>query len=55
MYAGGRLLQETYGSVTLDFTYGVNGTADPVTYYYITNLQNNVLYMVTASGTKPAF
>ena len=31
-----------------------NGSDSPVTYYYITNLQNDVMYMVDANGTKVA-
>ena len=64
IYASGKLLRETYGSTILDFSYGLNGapysltytngSASPVTYYYITNLQNDVMYMVDANGTKVA-
>lgn len=64
VYASGRLLRETYGNVTLDFSYGINGTPysftytngtnTPATYYYITNLQNDVIYVVGANGTKVA-
>ena len=64
VYASGKLLRETYGSTILDFSYGINGapysltytngSASPVTYYYITNLQNDVMYMVDANGAKVA-
>ena len=55
------------GTVTvqvLDFAYDnagtpyaltyTNGTADPVVYYYITNLQGDVVSLVNASGTEVA-
>ena len=55
------------GTVTtkiLDFAYDAqgtpysltctNGTASPVTYYYITNLQGDVMYLLNASGAKVA-
>ena len=55
------------GTVTtkvLDFAYDAqgtpysltytNGTASPVTYYYITNLQGDVTYLINGSGTKVA-
>ena len=60
LYASGKLLRETYGNVILDFVYDHNGrpfalryTADgtTTTYYYITNLQGDVLAMITGSGT----
>lgn len=64
VYASGKLLRETYGNTVLDFSYGINGAPysltytngsdSPVTYYYITNLQNDVMYMVGANGTKVA-
>lgn len=64
VYTSGKLLRESYGSTVLDFSYGLNGVPysltysngsdSPVTYYYITNLQNDVMYMVDASGTKVA-
>ena len=67
IYAGGKLLRETIseGSTTktLDFTYdnvGMpysltynNGTTSS-TYYYITNLQGDVMYLVDASGNEVA-
>ena len=55
------------GTVTtkvLDFAYDAQGTpysltytngmASPVTYYYITNLQGDVMYLINGSGTKVA-
>ena len=55
------------GTVTtnvLDFAYDAqgtpysltctNGTASPVTYYYITNLQGDVTYLINGSGTTVA-
>ena len=55
------------GTVTtkvLDFAYDAqgtpysltytNGTASPATYYYITNLQGDVTYLIDSSGTKVA-
>ena len=66
IYAGGKLLRETISdgttTKTLDFTYdnvGMpysliynNGTT--TTYYYITNLQGDVMYLVDASGNEVA-
>ena len=55
LYASGRLLRENYGDVILDFVYDNsghpyaliynNGTTTQ-TYYYITNLQGDVLYLL---------
>ena len=67
IYAGGKLLRETISdgttTKTLDFNYdnvGMpysliynNGTIT-ATYYYITNLQGDVMYLVDASGTQVA-
>ena len=63
-YAGGKLLRETYGNVVLDFAYDASGnpfsltykagSASAVTYYYITNLQGDVMYLVNSSGTRVA-
>ena len=67
IYAGGKLLRETITegetTKTLDFTYdnvGMpysltynNGTTSS-TYYYITNLQGDVMYLVDASGNEVA-
>ena len=58
IYASGKLLRETYGNVTLDFLYDnsgypyaliySNGTTT-ATYYYITNLQGDVLYLLDSA------
>ena len=58
-YASGRLLRETYGNVVLDFAYDASGnpfslTYNGTTYYYITNLQGDVMYLVNSSGTRVA-
>ena len=67
IYAGGKLLRETITegetTKTLDFTYdnvGMpysliynNGTVT-TTYYYITNLQGDVMYLVDANGVQVA-
>ena len=57
-YAGGTLLRETYGTNTLDFFYDgstpyalkYNGTL----YYYITNLQGDVMSIVDGTGAVVA-
>ena len=68
LYASGRLLRETFsenGEVTavLDFVYDHNShpfalryttRGTTTTYYYITNLQGDVLAMITGSGTVVA-
>ena len=58
-YAGGKLLRETFGSNTLDFFYDVSGNPyalkhNGTTYYYITNLQGDVMSIVNGSGTVVA-
>ena len=59
LYASGKLLRESYGNTVLDFFYDSNGfpyalnyTVDgaTTTYYYITNLQGDVMYLVTTDG-----
>ena len=65
--AGGKLLQETITegetTKTLDFTYDnvgmpysliYNSGTTTTTYYYITNLQGDVMYLVDASGNEVA-
>ena len=47
-YAGGKLMRQTWGSNTLDFFYDESGhpyalTYNGTTYYYVTNLQGDVL------------
>ncbi|MGM9601728.1 MAG: RHS repeat domain-containing protein, partial [Faecousia sp.] len=59
-YASGKLLRETYGNITLDFLYNsngypyallyTNGDAAQEVYYYITNLQGDVMYMMNSAG-----
>ena len=58
-YAGGRLLRETFGSNTLDFFYDSNGNAyalkyNGTLYYYITNLQGDVMSIVDGQGAVVA-
>ncbi|MGM9601662.1 MAG: RHS repeat-associated core domain-containing protein, partial [Faecousia sp.] len=58
-YASGKLLRETYGNVTMDFLYNNNGYPyalkyNGTTYYYITNLQGDVLSLINASGSTVA-
>ena len=58
-YAGGKLLRETYGNNTLDFFYDSNGHAyalkyNNTLYYYITNLQGDVMSIVDGSGAVKA-
>ena len=59
LYASGQLLRETYGGNTLDFFYDANGYPyalkyNDTTYYYITNLQGDVMYMIDAQGNTVA-
>ncbi len=67
IYAGGKLLRETITedstTKTLDFTYDNVGMpysliysdgTTTTTYYYITNLQGDVMYLVDASGNEVA-
>ena len=59
LYAGGKLMRETYGSNTLDFFYDANGTPyalkyNGTVYYYVTNLQGDVIQIVDASGNTVA-
>ena len=59
VYASGKLLRETYGSNTLDFFYSTSGqpyalSYNGVTYYYITNLQGDVMSIVDGSGAVVA-
>jgi len=58
-YAGGRLLRESFGGNTLDFFYDSNGNAyavkyNGVLYYYITNLQGDVMSIVDGQGAVVA-
>ena len=67
IYAGGKLLRETITegetTKTLDFTYDnvgmpynltYNNGSTTATYYYITNLQGDVMYLADASGNEVA-
>ena len=59
LYAGGKLMRESYGSNTLDFFYDDNGTPyalkyNGTVYYYVTNLQSDVVQIVDASGNTVA-
>ena len=67
IYAGGKLLRETISdgttTKTLDFTYDnvgmpysliYNSGTTTTTYYYITNLQGDVMYLADASGNEVA-
>ena len=58
-YASGKLLRETYGSNTLDFFYSTSGQPyalkyNGTVYYYITNLQGDVMSIVDGSGAVAA-
>ncbi|MGM9669456.1 MAG: RHS repeat-associated core domain-containing protein, partial [Faecousia sp.] len=58
-YAGGKLLRETCGSNTLDFAYDASGNPFSLTYngtkyYYVTNLQGDVFYLVDSNGSTVA-
>ena len=68
IYASGKLLRETVTTTeddtstteTLDFFYDANGTpyalkVNGTTYYYVTNLQGDVVQLVNSSGTAVAF
>ena len=55
-YAGGKLLRETFGNVVLDFFYDANGMPyalkyNGTVYYYITNLQGDVMQLVNSNGS----
>ncbi len=55
-YASGKLVRMTWGSNTIDFFYDASGTPyamkhNGTVYYYITNLQGDVMRIVDASGT----
>lgn len=59
LYASGQLLRETYGDNTVDFFYDASGYPyslkyNGVSYYYITNLQGDVMYLVDAQGNTVA-
>ena len=59
LYAGSKLMRETYGSNTLDFFYDANGTPyalkyNGTVYYYVTNLQGDVIRVVDSNGNTVA-
>ena len=59
LYAGEKLLRESYGSNVLDFFYDANGTPYALKYngsifYYITNLQGDVIQIVDTNGNTVA-
>lgn len=58
-YTSGQLLREAYNGNTLDFFYDASGYPyalkyNSTTYYYITNLQGDVMYLVDAEGNTVA-
>ena len=58
-YAGGQLLRESYSGNFLDFSYDANGYPYALKYngkiyYYITNLQGDVMYLVDEDGETVA-
>ena len=59
IYAGDKLMRMTVGDDILDFSYDANGTPLTMTYsgtvyYYITNLQGDVMKVVSATGSSVA-
>ena len=59
MYASGKLLRETYGDTTLDFFCSTSGQPyalkhNGTAYYYITNLQGDVMSIVDGTGAVVA-
>ncbi len=58
-YASGQLLRESYSGNFLDFSYDANGHPyalkyNDTTYYYITNLQGDVMCLVDSTGATVA-
>lgn len=58
-YASGQLLRESYSGNFLDFSYDSNGCPyalkyNGTVYYYITNLQGDVMYLVDGTGATVA-
>ena len=56
VYNSGQLAQMTYNGIVLDFTYDANGRPvavryNGVTYYYVLNLQGDVIAILNSSGT----
>ena len=59
LYASGQLIRETYGNNTLDFFYDASGYPyalkyNGTIYYYITNLQGDVMYLIDANENTVA-
>ena len=59
IYAGGKLIRETYGTTTLDFVYDASGNPYAMSYngtmyYYILNLQGDVVKLVDEDGVAVA-
>ena len=59
VYASSRLLRETFGDTTLDFFYSNSGqpyalSHNGTTYYYITNVQGDVMSIVDGTGAVVA-
>ena len=59
IYAGDKLMRMTVGNDTLDFSYDTNGvpltmTYNDTVYYYITNLQGDVISLELADGGSGA-
>ena len=59
IWQGSKLVSENYGSTTLEFFYDESGAPyafsyNGTTYYYVTNLQGDVVKIVNASGTSQA-
>lgn len=55
---GNRILKETDGTKTLTYFYGLNGVVgfryNNTDYYYVKNVQGDVLAIYNANGTKVA-
>ena len=59
IYASGKLLRETFGTTVIDFFYDANGrpyamTQGGATYYYVLNLQGDVMGVMDSSGNLVA-
>ena len=59
IYAGDKLMRMTVGDDILDFSYDANGapltmTCNGTVYYYITNLQGDVMAVESATGSSVA-
>ena len=57
VYNGGQLMQMTRGTTVYQFTYDANGTPMTISengtvYYYVTNLQGDVMAILNSSGTE---